>query len=417
MLVSINLASNRPENIRGLIKNIENTASNPPDIEVIFNIDEGDNACKEVLELLKKESPVQIKYLQTNVVKSFADIAKSLNHLLKIVDPNVEFMATFSDEVRFETKGWDDIIKKYIGYYDDGIFRIMLSSYRFRNYSDFWECVFAPDSLTFNTKKWIDTIGMWCPCTGPDSWQQLVSFYLFNSRKFDHIQYNRNVPEPFLRFKGEGASVGLTGFKAKQRIKDNVDLWFETVSHEMQEKAKYAAALLEAKIILHQSDSGKLTDNLFSNKKPSAFNKIDLKNVSTKDNKNKKNIEFFYNDKLIYTISYKLSRTKLFFINNFRKLNYPYYAGGGKESIREFNLINQVYNYRRIRKYGFFDYKEFFCSRKPEILRGFLLEKIWSLLRRVIQPLKLMWIFLLKITFSEKYYRLIRRKINRKFRL
>src|SRR3989338_6111815 len=185
MLASIQFNSNRPNNISDFVANVEKTASNPQDIEIICHIDEGDDFCKNLLKNLQKTSRVKIKYLQTNIIKGYKDLWKQLNELLKLTDPNAYFVTNFSDEFMFKTKGWDDVLRGYINYYEDDIFRIRLSRYRFRNYTDFWECVFAPDSLAFYTKKWMNVVGMWCPCLGPDSWQQLVSFYLINSRKFD----------------------------------------------------------------------------------------------------------------------------------------------------------------------------------------------------------------------------------------
>ena len=180
MLVSIQLNSNRPRAISEFIENIEKTASAPEQIEVIFHIDLGDEKCRELLEKLKSTSKTQIKYLETDIIKHYKDLWRPLNQLLKLTDPNAYFIANFSDEFRFKTKGWDEILSKYIGYYEDDIFRIRLSRYRFRNYTDFWECIFAPDSLAFYTKRWMDIVGMWCPCLGPDSWQQSVIFYLIN---------------------------------------------------------------------------------------------------------------------------------------------------------------------------------------------------------------------------------------------
>lgn len=410
MLVSIQLNSNRPDTIIEFVQNVEETASNPAQIEIIFNIDLGDEKCRNILEDLKSTSKLHIKYLETDIIKHYKDLWKPLNELLKLTDSNAYFVTNFSDEFRFKTKGWDEILKKYIGYYEDDIFRIRLSRYRFRNYTDFWECVYAPDSLAFYTKKWMDTVGTWCPCLGPDSWQQLVAFYLTNSRKFDHIQYNRDIAENFIKFEGEGASIGLTGLKARQRIKDNVDLWFETVSHEMQEKAKYAAATLQTAIILHEnSNPTKLSQNFVSNRKPPIFDGKKISEISSENNIRKKRIEFFYNKNLIYKIDYSLSKLKLFLINNIRKPNYGYFAGGGQECFRK-DFVSQVNVYFRMRKYGAFGNRRKTIS-KPEFLKKYNLNFLWT-------PIKILWVIceLAKLLFfkgtgSKKYCKLIKIKI------
>ena len=160
MLVSIQLNSNRPEAILEFVRNIEETASRPEIIEIIFHIDLGDKKCRDILEELESTSKIQIKYLETDIIKHYRDLWKPLNELLKLTDPRAYFISNFSDEFRFVTKGWDNILQKYVGYYEDDIFRIRLSRYRFRNYVDFWECIFAPDSLAFYTKKWMEIVGM-----------------------------------------------------------------------------------------------------------------------------------------------------------------------------------------------------------------------------------------------------------------
>ncbi len=375
MLVSIQLSSNRAKNIEELVKNIENTASNPSLIELIVNIDEGDNECKKTLETLKNSSPVQIKYLETNIIKSFKDVWKVYNHLLKLTNPDANFLTIFSDEFRFKTHAWDEILTKYIGYYDDEIFRIRLSRHRFRNYRDSWECVFAPDSLAFYTKKWLDIVGIWCPCQGPDTWPQLVSYYLTNSRKFDHIQYNRDIAEPFIEFDGEGVGVDLQGSAAKQRIKDNVESWFETVSYEMQQQAACAAALLQAHIITFDSNKKNPLGYLSGNNKPAVFENKNIAEVSFVDDTQNKKIDFFYQHKLIYRISYKLNKWQISAINNLRKINYAYYVGD-LERYWDKDFITRLNVYLRIKSHN-----SRFNIQKPKFFKRSKLSFLWPIVK------------------------------------
>jgi hypothetical protein len=379
MLLSINLNSNRPEAITGLINNVENTANNPSQIEIIFHIDIGDKICRDLLIDFKNKSKVKIKFIETDIIKSYFDLWKPLNELLKLTDPDVYFITNFSDEFRFQTNGWDDIIKKYISYYEDDIFRIRLSRYRYRNYDDPWQCVFAPDSLAFYTKKWMDIVGIWCPCLGPDSWQQLVSYYLINSRKFDHIQYNRDVAEPFIKFSGEGAGIGLIEEQSKKRVEDNLKLWFETVSHEMQEKAKHAASLLKANIIMYSIDNmDKTTFNLYSNTKPPIFKNKDLAKIIFEDSKEKKSIEFKFENKIIYKIDYNLSKWKFLVINNYRKTHFAYFSGGGQESYRK-DIISEINTYFNMKNYKLISLN---YLKKPKFFKRFkFLNIFWSFIK------------------------------------
>ena len=394
IFASIHLNSNRPDNIKDLISNIERTASTPSGIEVIINIDNNDNNCKNIIENLKNTSLVKIIYIQTDIIKSFKDLWKPYNQLLGLTNKNAEFVSLFSDEFRFKTKGWDDILKKYINYYNDGIFRIRLSRYRFRNYTDFWECIFAPDSLAFYSKKWIDIVGMWCPCTGPDSWQQLVSFYLTSSRKFDHIQYNRDVSENFIEILGEDPGQGMSKLESRQRNIDNADLWFdETIKYESQLAAKKAAALLQAEIIMHQNSCDqKISYNFTSNRKPPIFIDKKINDIKLIDNKKNFQLDFFWQNNLIYKIDYKVNKIKLFFINNWRKLNYPYYAGGGMENKGD-NIIDSIYTYHYIRKYGNFGYRKILNFPKPQFISLHGLDIFWELFINIAKIFKLLLIF------------------------
>lgn len=410
VIFSIHLVSNNPEAVKEAILNIEETANNPSEIELVIMIDEGDLACINAITSLQSSSKLNLRYFETNKIKCFDDLWKPDDDSLATVSKEVYFVTIFNDEFRFKTKGWDDILKKYIGYYEDDIFRIRLSRYRFRNYKDFWECIYAPDSVAFYTKKWLDITKT---KFHTDTWQQLVAFYLVNSRKFDHIQYSRDIVEPFIEIEGEGAGVGLSLLKAREKNKSNVIAWFKVVSYSMQEKAKYAAAKLKEAILMHDYSQSRneIDKTLFSNQKPPAFKNKDLSKITSHDDKTNKNIEFFYKGKSIYKISYKINKWKIFLINNLRKLSYSYYSGGGSEVLKP-GIINRLYTYYRISKYGNFGYKEFVTKPLPTKTNK-LLRKAWPIIMPIAATLKILWISLLKITFSEKYFRFLRRKISK----
>ena len=133
MFLYIHLNSNNPKNILELVENINTTAANPKKIEIIVNIDDGDEASLNNIKNLQKKDGVVLKYIQTNIIKSFKDVWKPYNKLLLLTDKDVDFVTLFSDEFRFSTPEWDNALKKYIGYYEDNIFRIRLSRYRYYN--------------------------------------------------------------------------------------------------------------------------------------------------------------------------------------------------------------------------------------------------------------------------------------------
>ncbi|MCW5583859.1 MAG: hypothetical protein KIT56_08295 [Gammaproteobacteria bacterium] len=247
--ISIMLPSNRPKRLISFLDCLEETGFDHSSFEVLINLDVDDIEMSEILDREKKRRPFTIKYINT-FSGNFYTLWKPLNDLLKIVNPHTYFLAFLSDEFVFETKGWDEQLRNFIGYYPDNIFRLRASQFRYRNYIDLWECGFSPECIGFYTKQWVDINGDWGPCFSPDAFQQCVSYYLFTSEPFLKEQYNREIPVPHLKFSGEGASVGLTGEKAKERARGGVPAWFTLMSHKMQTEAKRRAMLIKAHIIV-----------------------------------------------------------------------------------------------------------------------------------------------------------------------
>ena len=320
IICSVQLSSNRPHRVLELIDNIERTAHHPEQIEVLVHIDKGDDAIENMLIAEQKNRKVRIKYLQTDLVKGFTHLWKAYNPLFALTHPQAKYVTLLSDEMRFETVGWDDELLKYDNYYPDNIFRLRGSKYRFRNYTDYWECGFAPDSIAFYTRKWLAIQGDWNPCTGPDSFQQLVSFYLFTNDPFCHTQYNRDIALPLLQFSGEGAGVGLEGAAQRKRIRDNNRAWFVLMSAKMQREAKRRAMLIKANIIARGYQKENPSSAL-------AFCCYNRKNMIIIENSKGEVIE---------RLSYKVPSITITLTNWLRAPLVHYYAGGGVDSLKRY---------------------------------------------------------------------------------
>lgn len=311
-LISIQLNGNCSIKIVEFFNSIESTADNPKDIEVLLHIDVGDRKMEELVEYEKKNRLFSLRILQTDLVKDYSSLWKPLNLLFQMTHPDAYFVTNLFDEIRFETKGWDTILKQYMGYYQDDIFRLRCSKYRFRNYTDFWECGFAPDSLAFYTRKWLQLSGDWNPCLGPDSFQQCVSFYLFKyGSKFSHTQYNRDIPIPNIKFSGEGAGIGLKGDKRYTRLAINTRAWFILMSHKIQQEANRRAMKLKASIL-----TSDIKENVIIIERANDC-KFLIVNMS---------------NEIVTCIPYRLSKIKIGIINFMRIPYMLYYSGGGEES-------------------------------------------------------------------------------------
>lgn len=219
---------------------------------MLLHIDTGDTAMAEAVAFEQNRRRFTLRTLSTNLVKGYATLWKPLNPLFAMTHPEAYFIVNVSDEFLFLTQEWDTLLQKYIGYYPDHIFRLRASQYRSRNYNDFWECGFAPDSIAFYTRRWLELSGDWCPCLGPDSFQQCIAFYLYTSGPLSTQQFSRDIAVRELRFSGEGISAGLEGRALNQRTIINNRAWFILMSHAMQEEARRRAMRLKSHIIAHQ---------------------------------------------------------------------------------------------------------------------------------------------------------------------
>jgi hypothetical protein len=315
-LISIQLNSNRPSQLVNYFDSIEDTADNPHEIEVIINIDDNDTTMEELLIKEMRNRSFVIKYTSTPRPKSFCDLWKPINKLLQLTDANAYFLLNISDEMLFATKGWDSILKKYVGYFPDHIFRLRASRNKFRNYFDRWECSFGQDSIPITTKKWVDIGGDWNPCFGPDSFQQLISFYLAKEGQFSSSNFLRELPLLDIQFYGDVPSLGMDPAKMWKHNKDHIRAMQICQSYRMQLQAKRRAMLLKANILAHQNQI-------------SHFELIDVKQ------KKQINILNQTNNSVFTSIDYSLNPIAIFLTNQYRKLRFYSYFGGGKEYKRK----------------------------------------------------------------------------------
>lgn len=323
VFTSIHLSSNRPEQIRCFIDHVERNADAPEAVEILIHIDEGDSAMEAALIHEQQTRRVQVRYLKTDLVHGFGDLWKCYNPLFQLTHAGAQFVILVSDEMLFESKGWDSIIKQYAGYYPDNIFRLRASAYRFRNYTDFWECGFAPDSLAFYTRDWLALQGDWNPCAGPDSFQQCVAFYLQTSEPFNHVQYNRDIPVAELRFSGEGASKGLSGMALRRRQRINMRAWFVLMSQPMQQEAKRRAMHLQATILCRGIAT---PTRMEEDTRKRCIQVLDAGNGT-----------------VLHTLPYGLSRLRIGFTTLYRAPLFQYYAGGGAETFKQRTWLGLFY--------------------------------------------------------------------------
>lgn len=328
ILLSIHIQSNRPEQLVLFFDKLEETALDYSCFEVCIKIDDDDLKTYEIVIREAQIRPFKIKYIKTKPPKKFPDLWESMNDLFVIANSNSYFYLNLNDEMYFLEPEWDLRLKKYKGLFPDGIYRLRTSRFRNFRYFDFWECGFAPETSALTTRKWLEIGGGWCPCLGPDTFQQYVSYYLSKKNAFSHSQLMRDVVINDIRFGGEVAFAGLDVIKMKKRISEATEAWFILVSHKMQTEASRRASKIYCHIYAHENN---------------------IKNFSLRDNKIKKKIELIDEEGRFHTeSSYKLSLLRIIFANFIRKFNYSYYGGGGIQA--------KCYPLKGYAKYFYFRY-------------------------------------------------------------
>jgi hypothetical protein len=309
VLLSIHMQSNRADNFKRFLDRLEESAEDPQSIEVIVKIDDTDEVMNAYLPTEVTRRRCRVKFISTPLPDGFYGLWRSMDEMLAVCAPDAYFIVNLNDEMYFEAPGWDTRLSRYVGLFPDHIFRLRTSSQKFRNYYDFWEPGFANDTSAIMTKRWLDIGGGWCPCNGPDTFQQCVAYYFGWLHRFDAKRPCRELPIHDVETSGSGANQGLTGNSLRRRLRGAVRPWFLLMSHRMQQEAARRAQLLHAHVWLaeHGAESHHVYDN-------ARRRRIEVTNR--------------HDGQRLRTLAYDLSATRISLTNAVRKFNYSYYGGG-----------------------------------------------------------------------------------------
>ena len=309
-LLSIHMHSNRPDDFVIFLDRLEQATQDLAAVEVVVKIDDNDAPMNALLPREVARRGFRITSISTPPPASFFDLWRCFHDLLRAADPQAYFVLNLNDEMSFSTRHWDQVLRRYVGLFPDHLFRLRTSPHRNRNYYDFWEAGFANDTSAIMTKRWLEVGGGWCPCNGPDTFQQSVAFYFGWLDRFNAQRPCREFPIYDLELGGHGASHGLTGAALRRRQAGSLRPYFVLMSHEMQEEAARRARKLHAHI--------------------RAFDRR-LSNYRVLDNAKKRRIEIVDESGVVLDrLPYRLSAMRIGLTNAVRRLNFGYYCAGGR---------------------------------------------------------------------------------------
>lgn len=242
-LISFHLASKFPSKLDALFDNIELTAEDPSRIEVFVKIDEEDTETAAYLRQAVPRRSFALRYIVTPRGEGYFDLWKGYNEIIRLCAPDARFVSLINDELYFRTMGWDRILERYADLFPDGIFRLRVSAYKLRNYSDYWECGFAPDAYAIYTKRWFDVSGDWNACNTPDAFQQTVAFRLWEAaaKRPDAAFFSRDVPVWDIELGGEEPYRGLGPSELAARVRRARKDWRILTSPAIQQEASHRA--------------------------------------------------------------------------------------------------------------------------------------------------------------------------------
>ena len=74
-----------------------------------------------VIKKINNKYPFLIKFIQTDLINSFSNAWKPLNHLLNQTSKSVDIIACISDDLRFLSDHWDKKLLSYDSKFKDKI--------------------------------------------------------------------------------------------------------------------------------------------------------------------------------------------------------------------------------------------------------------------------------------------------------
>lgn len=248
-LLTIISASNRPHNMAAFLENLNDTLDDPRSVEVLVKIDDGDDVMRNLLEDAVKRYPYEIRFIQTARLDGYYTLHYGYQELYNISDPQTYFIFPVNEEVRFLTKGWDTVLRRYVGLYHDHMFRLKISRLKYRNYYSYHDCGPCPENYPISTRVWYELSEGIGDCWGPDGWHQYIDYHLGVCQGINGIPgIFRSIPIQDILIGGEEAGKELSKEQMRRRAHRIYCEWWRMYSPTVQQKIRRLATKMAAYI-------------------------------------------------------------------------------------------------------------------------------------------------------------------------
>jgi len=247
-LLSIITASIHQDKLSGLFANLETTARDMDSFEVLIKLDNENPEMAAYLETEKKQRPFSIRYIVTPRLKGYWDLYLAYNELWEMSSPETYFVTAINDETRFATQHWDDVLRRYVGYFSDDVFHLRTSKRKHLEFRSLVECIPHGESYGFFTKKWLSlTEGIAVGEAAVDTGQECVNYFLRTK-----CGYSRGVAVDAIEIANEEAAVsashGLSGKEWHKKLRGIYGLYAKLLTRDKIENFYRLARKLNAYI-------------------------------------------------------------------------------------------------------------------------------------------------------------------------
>jgi hypothetical protein len=245
-LITFIIPSRNLKNLSAQFDHFEKNTFDHKSIEFLIKLDEDQEGVESFIQEEVNKHSFSIKYIITPRLGGTFSLWIGIEQLFSMASKNSYFIQVLSDEPYFLTHHWDNILRKYIHFYPDDVFRLRLSSVKFTNYASHYECAFRCDSFPIYTRRWLELTEGIGDCWGSDAYQQCVAYHLGLGPKgyvnfYREGSLNRDIPIIDIEMGGLEFGVGVDIESQQVRHIRNLQEWRRLSSFKMQERFSYLA--------------------------------------------------------------------------------------------------------------------------------------------------------------------------------